>query len=64
MKPKFDDLKSDLGTMAAELRVFNHEIHRMKRELDIEADSRRLDVVDSILTVAIRQAEETSEVRS
>lgn len=62
MKPKFDDLKSRLGTTAAELRVLNHEIQQLKRELDMEADARRLDVADGVLTVAVRQAEETSEV--
>ncbi|KAI6177605.1 VPS37 C-terminal domain-containing protein [Aphelenchoides bicaudatus] len=61
LKPKFEELKTSLGSTAAELRVFNHEIQQMKHQLDLEADSRRLDVADSVLTVAVRQAEEVSE---
>lgn len=61
MRPRFEELKVTLNATAAELRHLNIEIQQLKKELDSAAESRRLDVADSVLSVAIRQAEETSE---
>lgn len=62
MKPKFEELKNSLSTDSAELRHLDHELQKLKRDLDSVAENRRLDVADGVMSVAIRQAEEESEV--
>jgi hypothetical protein len=62
MKPKFEELKETLSRDSADLRHLDHEIKRLKTQVDQVSEGRRLDVADAVLSVAVRQAEEKSEV--
>lgn len=62
MKPKFQELKETLTSDASELKHFDHEVKKLKHEVDLAAESRRLDTADGVLCVAMSEAEEKSEV--